>query len=114
MRPKYGTFWFGATTAVPTLTVKNFEVAAHEPPLSRTQNLPTCSAAVAEPQNRSAFLPSTFVCPGVQAVARARAPAGRGSREQEGDAGGEDDRQRSSQRTAMMPRRASTTVRISS
>jgi hypothetical protein len=40
-RPKYGSFWFGATTAVPTLTVKNFEVDAQEPPRSRTQKWPT-------------------------------------------------------------------------
>jgi hypothetical protein len=66
VRPKYGTCWFGATTAVPMLTVKNFEVPAQEPLRSRNQYFPAWIAAVAEPQNFVAAFPPTFVFPGTQ------------------------------------------------
>jgi hypothetical protein len=52
--------------------VQNFDVPAHEPPLRRNQCLPAWIAAVADPQNRVAFFPSTFVSPAVQPALRAR------------------------------------------
>jgi acetyl esterase/lipase len=58
------------------LTVKNFDVPAHEPLRSRNQYFPAWIAAVAEPQNFVAGLPPTFVFPGTQPRLRARpAPA---------------------------------------
>jgi len=54
------------------LIVQNFDVPAHEPPLRRNQCLPAWIAAVADPQNRVAFFPSTFVSPAVQPALRAR------------------------------------------
>jgi hypothetical protein len=49
------------------LTVKNFVVPAHEPPVSRNQCLPAWIATVAAPQKTSAFFPPTFVGPGLHA-----------------------------------------------
>jgi hypothetical protein len=54
------------------LTVKNFDVPAHSPPVRRNQCFPAWIAAVADPQNLVAFFPSTFVSPGVQPTLRAR------------------------------------------
>src|SRR5439155_17709390 len=45
--------------------------AAHEPSRNRNQNLPAWIAAVAGPQNRSAFLPATLVRPGTHPDVRA-------------------------------------------
>jgi hypothetical protein len=61
---------------VPTLTVKNFDVPAHEPPVSRNQCLPAWIATVAEPQKTSAFFPSTFAGPGLQDARAPPAPPG--------------------------------------
>src|SRR5262252_3116136 len=54
------------------LTVKKLDAAAHEPPVIRNQCLPAWTATVAEPQKLVAFLPPTFVAPGVQPTLCAR------------------------------------------